>query len=27
VVGIVGDEQTGSLVDIKSAGLYVTFDQ
>jgi putative ABC transport system permease protein len=27
VVGIVGDEQTGSLVDTKSAGVYVTFDQ
>jgi putative ABC transport system permease protein len=27
VVGVVGDEQTGSLVDNKSAGLYVTFDQ
>ena len=27
VVGIVGDEQTGSLVDTKSAGLYVSFDQ
>jgi putative ABC transport system permease protein len=27
IVGIVGDEQTGSLIDTKSAGLYVTFDQ
>jgi putative ABC transport system permease protein len=27
VVGIVGDEQTGSLVDNKSAGVYVTFGQ
>ena len=27
VVGIVGDEQTGSLIDNKSAGVYVTFDQ
>jgi putative ABC transport system permease protein len=27
VVGIVGDEQTGSLVDNKSPGVYVTFDQ
>ena len=27
VVGIVGDEQTGSLTDTKSPGLYVTFDQ
>jgi hypothetical protein len=27
VVGIVGDEQTGSLSDTRSAGLYVTFDQ
>jgi len=27
VVGIVGDEQTGSLVDTKSPGVYVTFDQ
>ena len=27
VVGIVGDEQTGSLGDRKSAGIYVTFDQ
>ena len=27
VVGIVGDEQTGSLIDTKSPGVYVTFDQ
>jgi len=27
VVGIVGDEQTGSLIDDKSPGVYVTFDQ
>jgi putative ABC transport system permease protein len=27
VVGIVGDEQTGSLIDTKDPGLYVTFDQ
>jgi putative ABC transport system permease protein len=27
VIGIVGDEQTGSLIDNKSGGLYVTFDQ
>jgi putative ABC transport system permease protein len=27
VVGIVGDEQTGSLIDNKSPGVYVTFDQ
>jgi putative ABC transport system permease protein len=27
VVGIVGDEQTGSLIDTKSPGLYVTFGQ
>jgi len=27
VIGIAGDEQTGSLVDRKSAGMYVTFDQ
>ncbi len=27
VVGIVDDEQTGSLIDTKSPGLYVTFDQ
>lgn len=27
VVGVVGDEQTGSLVDTKSPGVYVTFDQ
>src|ERR1039458_3260443 len=27
VIGIVGDEQTGSLIDNKSPGVYVTFDQ
>ena len=27
VVGIVGDEQTGSLIDTKIPGVYVTFDQ
>ena len=27
VIGIVGDEQTGSLIDNKSGGLYVTFEQ
>jgi len=27
VIGVVGDEQTGSLVDRKSVGMYVTFDQ
>jgi putative ABC transport system permease protein len=26
-MGIVGDEQTGSLIDTKSPGVYVTFDQ